>query len=255
MHGGLIRTLVPALIFGCLFCLFGFIAGTQIHQSWERRRIAQVRVDLRAMSVAVESYYVDNMTYPPFTRGGPLSVDPPAAEPFRNATFVRRVNPDSVPHGSHVPVVSSLTTPVAYLSSFPTDPFSGAGGAYRYFSVMGGWGWILGSFGPDRDESSGGDLAWNLGVSSSWDGRTTSTEYRWSQLTEPLTTTTLSASAEAELRKGIQVEGLDALLWAVRQGTDPIPWLVEPNPATGESRTYDPTNGLVSPGDLWRIRD
>lgn len=61
--------------------------------------------------------------------------------------------------GAYPTNLSSLTTPTAYLEQLPGDIRSDLRTApYRYHTN--GTAFIVGSFGPDRDEATGGDLPW-----------------------------------------------------------------------------------------------
>jgi RNA polymerase sigma factor (sigma-70 family) len=106
--------------------------------------VSRVRSDMRATSVAIETYYVDFNDFPPSV----MASDP------------RSVNAaDSL--SSQMPGFrgAALTTPIAYLTRLFPDPFSATGQAtfaYERFapgdpwqSVFGGYG--LFSPGPDRD--------------------------------------------------------------------------------------------------------
>jgi len=64
-------------------------------------------------------------------------------------------------HGSQLPLrLGALTTPVAYLTSIPTDPFANTGGLPPGY-LLSGDSYLLRSFGPDADEATGGDLPWS----------------------------------------------------------------------------------------------
>jgi len=79
--------------------------------------VARAKADLRMMSVAVEAYHVDYNCYPP-------------------ASF-------------------QLTTPIAYLTQVPSDPFSPAGDRLLYQAQGGGNSWLAYSVGPDRKDDKG----------------------------------------------------------------------------------------------------
>lgn len=71
------------------------------------------------MATALESYYIDNNRYPPYTG------DPPS-------------------------LLSSLSTPIAYLTIYPVDPFQNYRQTFFYYTDPSAQGWIVFSPGPDR---------------------------------------------------------------------------------------------------------
>jgi hypothetical protein len=78
-----------------------------------RSKPSRVRdVDLRAIATALEAYFIDNNTYPSSC--------------------------------------AALTTPVAFLSELPYDPFAAKHTPYCYYIDPAGKGWILWSAGPDK---------------------------------------------------------------------------------------------------------
>jgi len=87
----------------------------------------------------------------------------------------------------------TLTTPVAYITSLPVDPFAPEEGAVFGYFKHNDTGWILYGAGPDRD--------YDLDLEKDY-----------------------SATAR----------------------NNPLPTLIQ--------KTYDPTNGSVSGGDIWRIK-
>ncbi|MBN1478383.1 hypothetical protein JXA47_16635 [Candidatus Sumerlaeota bacterium] len=146
----------------------------------ELARVAQVRADLRFVTIAIEAYYIDNMAQPAcgiaegparivsrcggaLTRAVPSGVltanssTPLGSGARRMITFRLRHVTTSQSRGrtTRVPstMIHTLTTPVAYLHSHPTDPFADSPGAtFGYFHDPGGW--IVWSPGPDRDENA-----------------------------------------------------------------------------------------------------
>jgi len=116
------------LMFGTIIIILsGFIwqalAGSQPPElGQEAKRLKQVQDDLRAISVALECYYVDNNFYP---------------------------SPDY--DSAHQPVIpKALTTPIAYLVKQPLDPYKDNGkGIYDYQLSLDAQRWMSRSRGPD----------------------------------------------------------------------------------------------------------
>lgn len=145
-----------------------------------RAKVNRTRADMRSMATALESYYVDCNNYPlcdAVENMRKLSTGEPTVPCFRG---------------------SSLTTPIAYLTTLYPDPFAPEKQPFAYFAVPGDpkkpnelVAWILFSPGPD------GRFDLNY---SAYDGKL----------------------------------------------AQPQPWLLH--------SAYDPTNGIVSGGDIWRIK-
>jgi len=106
---------LPALVIPC----GGIMAAIAIPNFLEaqiRAKVARARSDTRTMGLALETYYIDNSVYPP------------------EKTFP-----------------ASLTSPIAYTSAAPTDPFTQPpkNYGYRLEVVNDEERWVLWSWGPD----------------------------------------------------------------------------------------------------------
>ncbi|MBX7244756.1 MAG: hypothetical protein K1X53_04615 [Candidatus Sumerlaeaceae bacterium] len=140
---------------------------------------------MRSLETAIESYFVDNRSYPP-----PV----PLQAYSRKESKLRRANGWDVPglftgNGT----VAGLTTPVAYATQLFPDRFAPEDGiSFAYYASPDNEGWILFSPGPDRQ--------YDLVPADDYD----------SSISQP--------SARLLLK------------------------------------TYDPTNGDVSAGDVWRVK-
>jgi prepilin-type N-terminal cleavage/methylation domain-containing protein len=110
-------TLIELLIVVAIIAILAAIAVPNFLEAQTRAKVSRVRADMRSMATAVESYRVDNNSY--ITRNSnwdnpslPKSVLPP----FREKIF----DPD-IPDARVG--LRSLTTPIAYITSLPSDPF------------------------------------------------------------------------------------------------------------------------------------
>lgn len=217
-------TLIELLIVVAIIAILAAIAVPNFLEAQVRAKVSRVRSDQRSLATAIEAYYVDHNIYPAFSVGGGIA---PANMPSYNTWVVQSQGhsggamdlPCFALNGiNNNNSYQTLTTPMAYITTYPADPFaSNKGCTFSYFSVFpgdtamaavgrggtGGVGWILWSFGPDVDEYK------NDGPSDSPFG-----------VYEP-------AIAQPS-----------ALLMA---GGTP-------------AYTYDPTNGTVSEGDVWRVK-
>ncbi len=111
-------TLIELLIVVAIIGILAAIAVPNFLNAQTRAKIARVQSDIRTLAVAIQSYATDNNDVPVDYNTGPW-----------NSYMVNEV------------IV--LTTPIAYLSAFPVDPFNpgadtGSGGwtpdpsAFRY---------------------------------------------------------------------------------------------------------------------------
>lgn len=92
-------TLIELLIVVAIIGILAAIAVPNFLNAQVRAKVARVEADFKTMATALEMYKIDRGKYPPF-------VDP-------SGTNINPVNRRLVP----------LTTPIAYLSSVPQDPF------------------------------------------------------------------------------------------------------------------------------------
>jgi len=95
-------TLIELLIVVAIIAILAAIAVPNFLEAQVRSKVSRVRADMRTIVTAMEAYFTDNNGYP-------LHVDfpdPPIPPNFR-------------------PWFAALTTPVAYITSMPTDPFTG----------------------------------------------------------------------------------------------------------------------------------
>jgi len=127
---------------------------------------------MRSLATALESYRVDNNSYPQAVasdvawggskadsnnNSGPwISADWPlwngnsgtlASSGSWRMTFSAGANADGRS-------IATLTTPCAYITSYPADPFATTKGALLGYHNLLNQKWLLWSYGPDRDEQS-----------------------------------------------------------------------------------------------------
>ncbi|MBM3333845.1 prepilin-type N-terminal cleavage/methylation domain-containing protein [Candidatus Sumerlaeota bacterium] len=100
-------TLIELLIVVAIIAILAAIAVPNFLEAQVRSKISRVKSDLRSIAVATEAYYVDNNIYPPtalHSQGG------------------RAVNyPFNFVCGDGGGWL--ITTPIAYITSYPKDPF------------------------------------------------------------------------------------------------------------------------------------
>lgn len=211
-------TLIELLIVVAIIAILAAIAVPNFLEAQVRSKVSRVRSDHRSLATAVETYYLDNNLYPAMAGGtGNVGISADSITPKTTTTTASRTF-----RLRHTTALSTITTPVSYVTSYFSDPFADTRGLpFRYYTERAGF--IFGSMGPDADEAVGGDLGWNLG-----DLPTTTLE---DNHLETVYTTRLAQPSQ--------------LLLAGFNGT-----------AAGRGAyTYDPTNGTVSQGDVWRTKD
>jgi prepilin-type N-terminal cleavage/methylation domain-containing protein len=222
-------TLIELLIVVAIIAILAAIAVPNFLEAQTRSKVARVRSDQRSLATAIETYYVDNNEYPAMTHNGANTADSsfyrtaPTGDNSVGRTFRVR----------NATQLLTLTTPVAYVTSNFPDPFADTRGiGFRYFTDARGW--ILGSFGPDVDEAAGGDGTWNGG-------------------TLAVEETAGNPYPTNRTGTGCVVETLyDA---KVAQPSNLLNTFAPATVTNGAGAfTYDPTNGTISEGDVWRVK-
>ena len=153
-----------------------------------RSLISRVSADQRSLALAIEEYYQEHNAYSDHVVNGPHSAFHMARQWSDNF--------DRIPtfRQKDIDLLYTLTTPVGYITSVPSDPFAPFRGTpYGYYHDEHGW--ILTSPGPDRMYDM--------------DFKTLSTLYN-STISQP---------------------SPELLLWS-----------------------YDPSNGVISMGDIFRVK-
>jgi hypothetical protein len=121
----------------------------------------RVEADLRSLAVGIESYFVDHNVYPAHAFDANLIVDAAARKSCPDLDWSPPTFRRSVANGAGRDVFS-ITTPVAYLLGYFSDPFAPqekqCSRTYAYYSVnkKEHSGWISWGAGPDGDY----DLDW-----------------------------------------------------------------------------------------------
>jgi len=225
---------IPVAIVGtilgglALFFLFGVVPQYKI-----KSNVARVRADMRTLETAIVSYAADYMIYPAWGIGrpGPGNVrtyNDMIVEKTGNRSGVGDLPTfllcDSTPDGVHFAMLT--TGPVlsysfagrefaarAHITKYPVDPFCRDKGATFVY-----WSVVPGRMPADNKYAGAGGIGWIL-VSPGPDG-------------------------DYDLPGYFYYDG------RVRQ---PSPLLLGGTNSKGSAFTYDPTNGLISDGDIWRI--
>ncbi len=113
-------TLIELLIVVAIIAILAAIAIPNFLQAQTRAKISRVQSDMRSVATALESYYIDHNLYPY-----------PVEEEEGHDHGHDHDHPEwegLLPH--------SLTTPLAYMSSLPTDVFAPDRHQFHYLTVQ-----------------------------------------------------------------------------------------------------------------------
>ena len=228
-------TLIELLIVVAIIAILAAIAVPNFLEAQTRAKVSRAQSDMRTLSTALESFRVDNNEYPEGT-------DNPAKYPEQIGAFLGPLAPGyytfktRLPNGGIAgPDFAMLTTPIAYISQVFYDPFAEqVGGQLTYCyrnakDIQNGY--IITSFGPDADVLNAGGIG-----------------------TDNMNPLSTAVDSKSPSRMG---DINERAVIHYMEGTRPN--LVDTvNQAGGLRKVlrdlqYDPTNGSVSDGDLYRI--
>lgn len=221
-------TLIELLIVVAIIAILAAIAIPNFLEAQVRAKVSRVRSDLRSISAAVEAYCIDTNQYPA-QRAGQYSINatlPAASADNSNArdrsTFACLELCQVA--GAHFLI---LTTPVSYITSIPADPFADTKRTNFGYANAVDKGWIMWSYGPDTDETYKSQIDYEFEDTGQPESQMINLEKFW---------------AEQTIYNPFITNPLPGLLFFDGRSTQ--------NPT---ALTYDPTNGSVSDGDLWRF--
>jgi len=204
-------TLIELLIVVAIIAILAMIAVPNFLEAQTRAKVSRVKSDLRSFATALEAYFVDWNSYP-----------------YNNSNFD---NPwDSGEWGGFL----ALTTPVAYITTIPLDPFgqSRVKGTTPRFAC-----YELGSGIPGGSQAGGRDFSNGKGYpATTWEVESDGPDH----IDDTVGGATTGFSFD--LNTG-------AYPWGA--GNKIIPNTAEAITAMLHLR-YDPTNGTVSSGEVYR---
>lgn len=173
-------TLIELLIVVAIIAILAAIAVPNFLEAQVRSKVSRAKTDMRSIATAIESYAVD-------WNRAPLGVNEIQKNTCAGAYAYFQQDPPWSNEQLRRMVLSKTTTPVAYMTSVPQDPFKDKGAvnmknaaanvlqrAYTYQSCSAcfnaknnvpnnayfrgykaGYSWVLRSCGPLRNESGG----------------------------------------------------------------------------------------------------
>ena len=169
-------TLIELLIVVAIIAILAAIAVPNFLEAQIRSKVSRVKADQRSVATALESYYVDNNCYPAWAadptmdKSGTIKYTDPVLQRY-NVNYGLKAAGGTSNTAAAIRALAitpglwsktsmmTITTPIAYMSSIPADPFMSTRGAMGgYYTDPASTGWILFSPGPDVDEAKGMQL-------------------------------------------------------------------------------------------------
>lgn len=209
-------TLIELLIVVAIIAILAAIAIPNFLDAQIRSKVSRVKTDQRSLATGLEAYFVDTNLYPAFAVGdqaanGFAMPAPGTGDSSVGCTLIytfRVWTPTA--HYFY-----TMTTPIAYVTSFFRDPFADTRSAtFGYYSDLNGW--IVNSFGPDTDEND--------------------------------------TNAPGDIRMTNSIPEVESVYRSVFSQPTLTLLCLTSNTAPNEAFTYDPTNGTISPGDVYRVK-
>ncbi len=214
-------TLIELLIVVAIIAILAAIAVPNFLEAQTRSKVSRVKSDMRSMATALESYYVDNNAYPNCHR-------------FGVATALGLTGADIPPWPG---ILERLSTPVGYISSVSfKDPFIYKG-RYSASTAAG----IKALTAPTAIGTGDAAALQNSLIYQAWNQ-----DQRPTQPPDSFTNTSLSMTPRAWLLHSTGPDGCYYNLGGVlsNDGVDHV--------ADCLDMIYDPTNGTVSRGSIFR---
>jgi len=227
-------TLIELLIVVAIIAILAAIAVPNFLEAQVRAKVSRVKNDARAVATAMDTYYVDNNSYPP---QGPITIP---TYPF--ITDPTRVfgGDDPARHApNNPPVAYHLSTPISYLSSTTSvfaDPF------FQGFQING-----TNIVNDTRYYNYSGDYyGGRTYVDAATDGAIPDFENLSRILSERNGWHIRSRGPDGDYERRSDGWG-DFLRWRGEWGQGSTA------PDGGQRSVYDPTNGTTSGGDISRF--
>jgi len=101
-------TLIELIIVVAIIAILALIALPNLLTAQIRAKVARAKADLRTVAISIDAYNVDNNRYPPpiaYLGSGPYTIEDPSEDEYEAFVPMR------------------VTTPIAYISLLPQDPF------------------------------------------------------------------------------------------------------------------------------------
>lgn len=159
-------TLIELLIVVAIIAILAAIAVPNFLEAQVRARVARAKTDMRTIVTGLESFQIDYNIYPVCASGNKSMNADIVAVPGSNkdirVTFANYINSKI---GQRY---FTLTTPVAFLATIPSDPFADSNNANFGYTNAYDEGWLIWSYGPNGDEIFGSEIDHALKNSENW---------------------------------------------------------------------------------------
>jgi len=247
-------TLIELLIVVAIIAILAAIAVPNFLEAQVRSKVSRAQADMRSLATAVEAYSVDcKGQYPVSLANNDVNWESNGSVlgSKLNCNNAALAASGTVSTGAQwrmcfsiAPGLRTLTTPTAYITSYPVDPFARTKNLVFGYINVGDTGWMLWSFGPDDDEFTGGQLG--EGVNPGWSNVTPKGPMNYYH-------------DRSYTNSGVPAMvgyGWNHSYWNTHL-SDRVyhPNMSNPSPVLlTAGYTYDTTNGTRSWGDIYRVK-
>ncbi len=223
-------TLIELLIVVAIIAILAAIAVPNFLEAQTRAKVSRVQADQRSIATAVEFYRIDHTNYPDGT-DNPTGYDQAIVDFLSPYGLERKYYGFRTRNGDLTVGrdFAGITTPIAYMTSIPNDPFVKGCGNWTYCyrpTKKTKNGYVISSVGPDSD---------HLGNAN--DGRGNSN-----------TANPISSALDQKLGD-ISESAVTGMMEFSNKNTTEYGRLRE----FATQMQYDATNGTLSDGDVFRL--
>lgn len=194
-------TLIELLIVVAIIAILAAIAVPNFLEAQTRSKVSRTKADMRSVAVSVEAYAVDNNKYP--------------APDFPTWQLPHGLGSATTTYEYHA---NGLTTPIAYITSIPHDPFGGR---------------------PEAGDAASTDLEYYYATKEFYENTALHALYTWKTSYEG---TGWDVAGNWTAKWNLQSRGPDR---ALKKFTNEID---QP-----QKFAYDTTNGTISSGNIIRV--
>lgn len=215
-------TLIELLIVVAIIAILAAIAVPNFLEAQVRAKVSRVKNDQRSLATGIETYYVDNNQYPIAARDGGGNRGPLGATIPINPTGAGNVNK----------YVTNASAEIAQYNSFAARPASGNGSNVATLTTP--ISYVTSYFADPFTDTKGATFGY-MQDTNGW--------ILWSPGpdTDEKSSTDLQPSVETVYNSAIAQPSTQLLTGG--------------STGTGKGAfTYDPTNGTVSEGDIYRVK-
>lgn len=208
-------TLIELLIVVAIIAILAAIAVPNFLEAQIRSKVSRARADMRSLATGIEAYFVDNNSYPACTVTPAWSINNSARGNASSRVTFRTPRTTSE-------MLATLTSPIAYINNVFADPFAESkGAAFGYYAS-----------GEERTD-----------VRTRYSNPGQNQKGGWILVS-------YGPDVDESTTNGDQVESVYKV--TVSQPSLTMITLFWSGTPVTDCYTYDPTNGTVSGGDVYR---